>query len=195
VNGADHLVREADIKRLQSLAYGLKHQLEKAYLREDGAQKGWRRAGTIGDIAELVGKEIGSTPGEHPSVEVFKTTLMARRASRQNCFGMILICVGQGGLPDDVRLVLISGLARSQNREEDDIIREIQQRGEWLFSPEGFLVMLDTLIEQLREGKLRLPISLKQLPAKLAIPRQITVEFVLPFKSVPLLLPGRGTGA
>jgi hypothetical protein len=195
VNGADHLVREADIKRLQILATGLKLQLEKANLREDGAQPRWRRGGAIGDIAELFGKEIASRPGEHPSVEVFKKTLVARRASRQNCFGMIMICVGKDGLPDDVHVVSISELARSQNREESEIIREIQQRGKWLFSPEGFLVMLDTLIKELREGKLRLPISLKQLPAKLAIPRQITVEFVLPFKPVPQLPPGRGTGA
>ena len=195
VNGADRLVREADVKRLQGFATWLKHQLEKAKLSEDGAQYAWRKASLIGDIGELVGKAIGSTPGEHPRVEVFKKTLAARQTGKQHSFGTIMICVGQGGLPDDVHVVSISELARIKNRVESEIIREFQQRGEWLFSPEGFLVMLGTLIEKLHEGKLRLPISLKQLPAKLAIPREITVEYLVQIQLVPQLPPGRGASA
>jgi hypothetical protein len=79
--------------------------------------------------------------------------------------------------------------------EESKIIREFQQHGKWLFSPEVFLAMLDALIEQLHKGVLHLPISQKQLPAKLAIPREITVAYLGQIQPVPQLPHGRGAGA
>lgn len=191
VIGADRLAREAEVAILQSLAVELKHQLELTILSEYGAQSAWRKASIIGDIGGLISNVIGSTPGEHPGVKAFQKTFTERQSMRQHGSGTIIICVGQGGLPDDVHVVSISELARIKNRVESEIIREIQQAGQLLFSPEVFLQMLDTVTEQLRRGELRLPIPPKQLPAKLAVPREIIVEFRLPFKAVPQLAPGR----
>ena len=193
-DGAACLAREKDIKKLQSFATWLGHELEKKILSENRAQSSWKQAEPIGRWGELFGKVIGFTPGEHPRVEVFKKTLAARQAGRQYSFGTIMICVCKGGLPDGVHILAISELARITNQSEFEIIRKFQQRGDWLFPPAVFLRMLDMFIEKLREGKLRLPILPEQLPAKLAIPRKVTVEFLLPFKAVPRLPPGGAPG-
>jgi hypothetical protein len=193
VTGARRIAREPDVEQLRSLATRLKHQLEKAGLSEDRAQSSLVQFDAIMSVGNLLATGIGIAMGKRGLVEGAER-LEKIRTSKQHVFGMILICVGQGGLPDDVQVVSISELARIQNRDKSEIIRAFQQRGEWLFSPEVFLKMLDTLIEKLREGELRLPILPKQLPLKLAIPLQVTVQFLLPFKSVLQLPPGGGKG-
>ncbi|MFC1846482.1 hypothetical protein ACFLYS_00275, partial [Chloroflexota bacterium] len=115
-------------------------------------------------------------------------------SSKEHCFGTIMVCIGKGGLPDDVHVISVSRRARTQNQPESKIIQELQQRGMLLFSPDVFPVIINTLIEQLRAGKLSLPISLKQLPAELAIPlaklvipRKVTVRLLTPVQLVPQL--------
>jgi hypothetical protein len=188
--GAVRIAQEPDVERLRSLATQLKHKLEEAGLSEERARSSLAEWDGGIKMGNSIVAATGSAIGKRGWVEGAER-LEKRRASKQHDFGMILVCVGQGGLPDDVHVVSISELARIKNRAESEIIREIQQAGELLFSPEVFLQMLDTIIEQLRRGELRLPIPPKQLPAKLAVAREITVEFRLPFKAVPQLAPGR----
>jgi hypothetical protein len=194
VTGAVRIAREPDVKTLQNLTNKIKQQVEEAVSREErerSSTANWDNGVKIGSAFVTV---ISSSIGKHGWIEGAER-IVKRRTGKRHCFGMIMICVGKGGLPNDVHVVSISELARSQNREESEIIREIQQRGEWLFSPEVFLQMLDTIIEQLHRGELRLPILPKQLPAKLAIPREITVKYLVQIQLVPQLPPGRGTGA
>lgn len=194
VTGADRIAREPDVKTLRSLATRLKHQFEEAVLSEDSARSSLAKLDAGINVGNLFVTGIGLAIGKRGWVEGVER-FEKIRAGRQHCFGMIMVCVGQDGLPDDVKIVSISELARIQNRDEDEIVQELQQRGKLLFSPDGFLELLDEFIGKLREGKLRLPIPTKQLPTRLAIPQTITVEFLLPFKSVPLLPPGRVTGS
>jgi hypothetical protein len=176
VIGAGRLGRQEDVKQLQNLISKLKQQLDNVLLSEDGAKAAWSKADAIKDIGGLLGTVIGSITGKHDWEEKFEKNLSASQESKKQFFGTIMICLGKGGLPGDAQVVSISGLARAQNREESEIIREFQQQGKWLFSPGVFFEMLETLIEQLYEGKLHLPISLKQMPAKLAIPIYIRVD-------------------
>ena len=190
VDGAFRLARDADVQKLQGLAIGLKHQLEEVTLREGRAKTSWERAMAIGDVGKLVDGVFGSNPGEHPGVETFKTTLAARLAGRRQYFGTVMVCVGSAGLPDDIHLISISELARKQRRKEDEIIRELQQKGKRLFTPNNFLDMLEKYVEKAREGKLCLPVATGQLPAGLAVPRRITIEYVGQFRPVQSLPPG-----
>jgi len=78
-------------------------------------------------------------------------------------FGNVLVCVGPKGLPDDVGVVSISRLARESNRDESEVINELKKRGCLLFSKEAFSLLIDKLIDDVREGRLRLPISGEKL--------------------------------
>ena len=182
------MAREADMKMLQNLTTRLKQDLEEAALSENGAEYASFKADAVGSVGSLIGKRIGSAiAGPAWREEAFEKELTARRTRRQCTFGTIVVCVGKRGLPDDVHVVSISKLARTHNRFESEVIQLLQQRGVLLFSPDVFHVMFGTLIEQLREGKLRLPISPKQLPAKLAIPRKVTVRLLTSIQLVPQL--------
>ncbi len=78
-------------------------------------------------------------------------------------FGNVLVCVGPKGLPDDVGVVSISRLARESNRDESEVINELKKRGCLLFSKEAFSLLIDKLVDDVREGRLRLPISGEKL--------------------------------
>jgi len=78
-------------------------------------------------------------------------------------FGNVLVCVGPKGLPDDVGVVSISRLARESNRDESEVINELKKRGCLLISKETLSLLIDKLVDDVREGRLRLPISGEKL--------------------------------
>jgi hypothetical protein len=190
VIGSRRLAQEPDVKRLQNLVTSITQRLEESALKEASDRASLADQDSTANAGTSVYKIVGVLLGKGAwigNAEVVEK----KRAGKPHCFGTIMIVVGQDGLPDDVDVLLVSKLARINKKEEFEIIQEIQHRGYWLYLPEVFLKILDTFLDQLRRGELRLPILPKQLPAKLAIPRQITVDFLLPFKAVPQLAPGR----
>lgn len=165
--GADWLAREADIVRLQNLTIRLKQHLEEAVLNEDRAQYASIKRDAMSSIGGLIVKGIGSAIGGATwSPEAFEKDLTARRTRRQRTFGMIMVCIGKGGLPDDVHTVSISEKARTQNRSESTIILEMKESGALLFTPDKFMQLIEELALDIRKGKLRLPILPEQLTAK-----------------------------
>jgi hypothetical protein len=74
-----------------------------------------------------------------------------------------MVCIGPNGLPDDVKVVSISQLARELNRPEPEIIDKLQDDGHLLFSEHVFSLLIDRLVGDIREGRLSLPISRNKL--------------------------------
>ena len=105
-----------------------------------------------------------------------------------------MVCVGSGGLFEDIHLGSIPELAKKSRRQEDEVILELQHQGKRLFPPNDFLGMLEKYIPEAREGKLCLPIPAGHLPEGLALPRKITIEYVGQFLPVPSLSPGSSWG-
>lgn len=175
-NEADRMARKADVKRLQNLTVSLRQRLEEAIWRENAARSASLKGDAVGSAGELIAEEIGSAMGEHAWVEKFEKSLTARRAARKRSFGMIMVFVGKGGLPDDVRVVSISELARAQNQPESAIILGLEERGVLLFTPDEFWQLIERLVRDIRKGKSKLPIDSRQLivtnvPAKKAVAR------------------------
>jgi hypothetical protein len=92
----------------------------------------------------------------------------------QRPFGSVLICIGPTGLPGDVRVVSISQLARKSNRPESEVIKELRELGCLLFDEKVFSLLIDKLVDDVREGRLCLPIS-----------REILSQVMLSSKSNP----------
>ena len=165
--GAVQLRQEAEVERLQKMTTRIRLHLEEVELSENGAQNASQTVDALGGIVKLIVKGIGSAMGEHFQVGVFEKTMTARQSSRQHCFGMIMVCIGKGGLPDDVRVVSISERARTQNRSESAIIHEIQESGALLLTSDKFMQLVEGVVCDIRKGNLRLPILPDQLIAKL----------------------------
>ncbi|MBE9502056.1 MAG: hypothetical protein IMY87_06485 [Chloroflexi bacterium] len=81
----------------------------------------------------------------------------------QQPFGLVMVFIGSKGLPDDARVVSISQLARESNRSEPEIMNKLQDDGYLLFSEEAFSLLIDSLVSDIRQGKLHLPLSRDKL--------------------------------
>jgi len=88
--------------------------------------------------------------------------LLKAKADKQP-FGMVMVRIGPKGLPDDVEVVSISQLARESHRPQPEIMNELQDDGYLLFTEETFSLLIDRLIADVCEGKLRLPVSRDKL--------------------------------
>lgn len=89
--------------------------------------------------------------------------LLRGSADRQQPFGLVMVCIGPNGLPDDARGVSISQLARESHRPEPEIMNTLQGDGYLLFSEEAFSLLIERLIGAAREGELHLPVSRDKL--------------------------------
>lgn len=202
-NGADLLAREADARRLETFAVSFAKHLDEEEWRETVERLRSDEDKVFEKGVELFTAVIGPIFVGSNGMKAVNKEMQTRHAGRKRYRGVIVVCVGADGLPGDVTIVPVSRLARTQNREETEIIRELQRQGELLFYPDTFRRMINLLVNEVRIGKLRLPISPKQLPTKLAIPGKITVGFAIsvqpaatgPYQVVvvPHLPPGKGT--
>ena len=82
---------------------------------------------------------------------------------RHRPFGKVMVRVGPKGLPDDAKAISISHLARDSNRLEPEVVNGLQGNGYLLFSEEVFSSLIDKLVADVRQGKLRLPVPREKL--------------------------------
>jgi hypothetical protein len=82
---------------------------------------------------------------------------------RDRPFGKVTVRVGPKGLPDDAKAISISELARDSNRLEPEIVNGLQEDGYLLFSEEVFSSLIDKLVADVCQGRLRLPVSREKL--------------------------------
>lgn len=164
---SDRLHREADIERLNTLTRRLKLQLRKAECSEETACAASEKADALGSIAKLFVKRTIIPREETALVNAFDETCRERYERRQHCFGFCAVCVGKGGLPDDAGVVCISELARSKNLPESEIVLQIERRGELVFKPDDFWLLVRSLIEDIASGQARLPILPQQIAVKM----------------------------
>ena len=88
------------------------------------------------------------------------------------------VAVGPKGIPDDVRTVSLSRVARETGRTESEVRAALESRGYRIMMPDEFLRLLEELKEKVLGGTASLPFieaifSLKPLVPKLnTIPTQ-----------------------
>ena len=85
--------------------------------------------------------------------------LLRGSAYKQQSVGLVMVSIGPEGLPDDVRNISVSRLARESNQSEEEIISRLNDDGYLLMSEDSFSALISRLMGDIREGKLHLPVS------------------------------------
>jgi hypothetical protein len=101
---------------------------------------------------------------------------------RHRPFGTVMVCVGPKGLPDDARALSISKLARDSNRPQPEVVNSLRQNGYLLFSEETFSYLIDRLAADVRQGKLRLPVSREKLADIAGLNKPSSAIRIMPIK-------------
>jgi len=160
---ANRLNRKDEASRLKALYFSISPQLDRVKSSEDVANYGHSKADLISSLGVLALGGIVKRVSKNKRLSAFADYLLESPTNKERPFGFVLVCIGPMGLPDDVRVVSISQLARESNRQEAGVINELQERGCLLFSEKAFSLLIDRLVDDVREGRLCLPISREKL--------------------------------
>lgn len=155
---ANRLSREDEALRLEALRSSIRQQLNRVKLSENSASYGYSQTNLILSLTNLGVCSIKAVSG-NKQLQAISDNVLKSFTNEQRPFGRVLVCIGPGGLPDDVRVVSISQLARESNRHESQIISELRHHGCILLEEGAFLLLISKVMDGIREGRLHLPIS------------------------------------
>lgn len=163
VGEANRLNQEDEASRLRALYSFIRQQLDLTKWSEDSASYGHSQANLILSLGGLVASGIIEMVSENKQLSAMTGYLLRGLGNKQRPFGTVLVCIGSKGLPDDIRVVSISQLARESNRLESKVINQLQKRGYLLFNEREFSLLIEKLIDDILKGRLRLPIPKEKL--------------------------------
>ena len=165
---ADRLIREDGAQRLTAIHAAVVEKLEWSKRLEGAASDGYTKASLPFSITGSIVKIIVAASTENQRARNFVNHVFDTDANKKPPYGTVMVCVGPKDMPDDVRVVSISELARESNRSESETIQELRRRGYLMFNQEAFSRLIDKLVIDVREGRLHLPIPIEKLSERVA---------------------------
>lgn len=156
----NRLKREDGASSLRAVYRAVEEQLQRLERTEASVELGHNQGNFI---LSLSGLAVTAMFSKSNRLSATRDYLLREPTDRQQPFGLVMVCIGPKGLPDDVRGVSISQMSRESNRLESQIINKLREDGYLPFSQEAFSALIDRLIGDVREGRLSLPISSDKL--------------------------------
>jgi hypothetical protein len=160
---AGRLSRWDEASRLKELYISIRRQLDQVRISENAASCGYSRAELRFSVGTLALGGIIKLLSSNRGLSAFADRLLESPVNKERPFGLVLICIGPGGLPEDVQVIPVSRLARESDCEESEVVHVLRQHGYLLITEAAFLVLILRLVADVKEGRLRLPISQAQL--------------------------------
>ncbi|NQT47985.1 MAG: hypothetical protein HQ578_03315 [Chloroflexi bacterium] len=123
------------------------------------------RAGTaiavgLGSLAigGLVSAVSGNSAPKRIGAQVSRDIL-----SKKVPFGSVEIAIGKQGIPEGVKVISVSRLARESGRSEPEVRATLRKDGYGVMVPEAFTRSLDTLERKILGGSVSLPAPIQEL--------------------------------
>ena len=160
---ASRLNRWDEASRLRTLYFSIRRELDWVKSGEVAASCGHSQANLMASLGGLVVGGIIKMASRNEQLSTFADYLLKSPTEKERPFGLVMVCIGPKGLPDNAEAISISELARETNRPQSEIINKLQEHGYLLFDEKTFSLLIDRLIDDVREGRLRLPVSRETL--------------------------------
>jgi len=149
------LEREDEVSRLTAVYSTVAKQVQRLKEIELLASRDQSRTKLILSMTELAVTAIASKG----KLSAVADCLLRGAAYKQQPLGLVMVCIGPGGLPDDARGISVSQLAREFSQSETETISRLQDDGHLLMSEDSFSSLISRLMSDVREGRLHLPVS------------------------------------
>lgn len=156
---ADRLTCEDEAQRLKAIHAAIMEELDKARRLEDASHNSSIKADLTLSLTGLAARVVMAATTKNQPARNFVNQVFDADADKTRPYGTVIVCVGRRGLPEDVRVVSISKLARESNRSESETIQKLRKGGYLLYSQEMFSRLIEKLVIDVREGRLHLPVS------------------------------------
>ncbi len=122
---AGRLTREDGAQRLKAIHAAVTEELEQARRLESAVSYEHTKAILPFEVVGFFAKIIMAATTEKPPVLKLVSQVCDTSTAKKPPYGTVMVCIGPKGLPDDVRVVSISGLARESNQPESEITQKL----------------------------------------------------------------------
>jgi hypothetical protein len=160
---ASRLKRRDEASQLRKLYFSIRWQLDQVKSGDSATRYGRTQRELIASLGGLAASSLIRMVSRNKQLVALTDSIFRSHANIERPFGLVMVCIGPKGLPDDADIVSISLLARESERDESCVINELEWQGFLLFSEKVFRQLIDRLIDDVLEGRLRLPVSLEKL--------------------------------
>jgi len=160
---ADRLSRQDEASRLRALYFSIRREFDCAKYIESSASYAHSQVNLEFSLGRLAVGSIIKLVSKNELLLAISDSLLRNPGDEQPPFGTVLVCIGPKGLPDDVGVASISHLARESNRRESEVMNRLRESGHLLLGEDAFSLLVHRLIDDVREGRLLLPVSREKL--------------------------------
>jgi len=154
------LERDDEVSILMGVRRAIVEQSRQLKRIETSVSLGHSQASAVLFAAELAATAIVSQGNRASAIEDY---LLRKATDKKEPFGLVMICIGPKGLPDDAKALSISQSARELNRTEAETVHRLRENGYLVLSEQVFASVIDTLVADIRQGRLCLPVSRDKL--------------------------------
>ena len=135
-------------------------EVESVQRMETASHSGHSKAALIAGLSAFgLGSLLASMSGRKDP-GIFGLKLAGSVLSEKSPFGTVLIAVGTEGIPEGLKVIPISSLARDSKTSESDIKVTLQNSGYLLMTPNMFTVVLDKVESKILNGSISLPLDM-----------------------------------
>ena len=153
------LIRHDQVVRLRILNSRIMEEVENVKRIESASQISSTKGALLGSGTVFTfGSLFMAAKGRKDAFET-GARLAGSVLSRKIPFGTVLITIGREGIPEDVKVVSISHLARESSRSESEVIANFRNNGYLSMTPETFTHLLDKVERGILDGSVCLPLA------------------------------------
>jgi len=174
---AERLCRYDQACCLDTLKARVTQEIQYEQFIESSASLGYTEGKFISGLIKFAGGAAiaaASHSKEHPLLVGAK--LAGDEFSRTKAFKTVAVAVGPKGIPEDVRTVSLSRVARETGRTESEVRAALEGRGYRIMMPGDFLRSLGELREKVLGGTASLPFIEARFSLKPLVPKLIQYQ-------------------
>ncbi|MBI4215915.1 MAG: hypothetical protein HY687_00760 [Chloroflexi bacterium] len=156
--GAEHLYRRDLAQRLDSLKADVLREVEDIRRTEMALASDFTQGKLIDGALSFVMVSLAATlSGRHKQPLAVGARAASEALDRAAPFGEVRVAVGPGGVPDDVKVITLSQMARERDKPESEIVAALEAQGYRLMTPEIFSSLLERMKRRLLTRVIALP--------------------------------------
>jgi len=161
---AERLRRHDQARQLDALGKKVTQGVSDIQRMETVASYGFTKATLITGLVKFTFGSLAAAAAHTPEHPLSAGARLAGDDfARTAPFGEVRVAVGSGGVPDDVKVISLSQLAREQDENESEVVAALEARGYRLVMPEAFSTILDNMKDKVLKGTLALPVTSSSL--------------------------------
>ena len=161
--GDIQLVRHDQVTCLGTLKSRIMREVEDIKRMESAAQTGSDKGALLGGVIAFALGSLFAAARGRKDVPQFGARLAGSILSRAVPFGTVLIVAKKGGLPEDMKVIPLSRLARELNKSESEVEASLKHDGYRLMTPKTFAKVLDKMECGILDGSVSLPIVIDRI--------------------------------